>query len=76
MKLHEETSESSYSLLSSKFLEVISKFAPLKKNILRGNHSPFVTKEFTVYKSYLQWTLSISNSQGIDKLVRDSESSR
>ena len=42
----EENSESSYSLISNKFLEVVNKHAPLKKKVLRGNHSPFVTKEF------------------------------
>ena len=47
----EENSESSYSLISNKFLEVVNKHAPLKKKVLRGNHSPFVTKEFqkTIY---------------------------
>ena len=45
-KLDEENSESSYSLISNKFLEVVNKHAPLKKKVLRGNHSPFVTKEF------------------------------
>ena len=46
IKLDEENSESSYSLISNKFLEVVNKHAPLKKKVLRGNHSPFVTKEF------------------------------
>ena len=46
IKLDEKNSESSYPLISNKFLEVVNKNAPLKKNILRGNHSPFVTKEF------------------------------
>lgn len=45
IKLDEETSESSYSLVSSKPLEVINKSAPLKKKMLRGNHFPFVTNE-------------------------------
>ena len=51
IKLDEENSESSYSLISNKFLEVVNKHAPLKKKVLRGNHSPFVTKEFqkTIY---------------------------
>ena len=44
IELDEENSESSYSLISNKFLEVINKHAPLKKNVLRGNHSSFVIK--------------------------------
>ena len=44
IKVDEENSESSYSLISNKFLEVVNKHAPSKKNFLRGNHSPFVTK--------------------------------
>ena len=43
IKLDEENSESSYSLLSNKFLEVVNKHAPLRKKILRGSHSPFAT---------------------------------
>ena len=39
-------SESSYSLIPIEFLGVVNKHAPLKKKILGGNHSPFVTKEF------------------------------
>ena len=46
IKLDEENSESSYSLISDKLLEVVNKHAPLKNTVLRGNHSPFVTKEF------------------------------
>ena len=46
IKLDEENSESSYSLISNKFLWVVKKHALLKKKKLRGNHSPFVTKEF------------------------------
>ena len=45
IKLDEKNSESSYSLISNKFPEVVNKHAPLKKKVLRGNHSPFVTKE-------------------------------
>ena len=44
IKLDEENSESSYSLISNKFLEVVNKHALLKKKLLRGNHFPFVTK--------------------------------
>ena len=45
-------SESSYSLIPNEFLEVVNKHAPLKKKILGGNHSLFVTKEFqkAIYK--------------------------
>ena len=46
IKLDEQNSESSYSLSSNKFLEVLKKHAPLKKKVLKGNHSPFVSKEF------------------------------
>ena len=46
IKLDEENSESSYSLISNKFPEVVNKHVPLKKKNLRGNDSPFVTKEF------------------------------
>ena len=46
IKLDEKNSESSYSLISNKFLEVVNKHALLKKKVLRGNYSPFVTKEF------------------------------
>ena len=46
IKLDEQNSESSYSLISNKFLEVLKKHAPLKKKVLKGNHSPFVSKEF------------------------------
>ena len=46
IKLDEENSERSYSLISNKLLEVVNKHAPLKKKVLRGNPSPFVTKEF------------------------------
>ena len=41
IKLDEENS-----LISNKFLQVVNKHTPLKKKVLRGNHSPFVTKEF------------------------------
>ena len=44
IKVDEENSESSYSLISNKFLEVVNKHALLKKKLLRGNHFPFVTK--------------------------------
>ena len=46
IKLDEQNSESSYSLSSNKFLEVLKKHAPLKKKVLKGNHSPFVSEEF------------------------------
>ena len=46
IKLDEQNSESSYSLSSNKFLEVLKEHAPLKKKVLKGNHSPFVSKEF------------------------------
>ena len=46
IKLDAENSQSSYLLISNKFLEVVNKHAPLKKKVLRGNHSPFVTKKF------------------------------
>ena len=46
IKLDEQNSESSYLLSSNKFLEVLKKHAPLKKKVLKGNHSPFVSKEF------------------------------
>ena len=46
VKLDEENSESSYSLISNKFLEVVNKHVPWKKKVLRGNQSPLVTKEF------------------------------
>ena len=46
IKLDEQNSESSYSLISNKFLEVLKKHAPLKKKVLKGNHSPSVSKEF------------------------------
>ena len=46
IKLDKENSESNYSLISNKFLEVVNKHAPLKKKILKGNHAPFATKEF------------------------------
>ena len=45
MIVDEEHSESSYLLISYKFLEVVNKHAPLKEKILRGTHSLFVTKE-------------------------------
>ena len=45
MIIDEEHSESSYLLISYKFLEVVNKHAPLKEKILRGIHSFFVTKE-------------------------------
>ena len=45
IKLDEENSESSYSFMSNKFLEVVNEHAPLKKKVLRDNHSLFVTKE-------------------------------
>ena len=48
IKLDEENSESSYSLISNKFLEDVKKHAPLKKTILPGTHSTFV-----ISKSYL-----------------------
>ena len=48
IKLDEENSESSYSLISNKFLEDVNKHAPLKKTILPGTHSTFV-----ISKSYL-----------------------
>ena len=46
IKLDEENSESSYSLISNKFLEVVNKHASLMEKVLRVNHSSFVTKEF------------------------------
>ena len=46
IKLDKENSESNYSLISNKFLEVVNKHAPLKKKILKGNHAPLATKEF------------------------------
>ena len=46
LKQDEENSESSYSIISNKFLEVVNKHAPLKIKVLKDNHSPFVTKEF------------------------------
>ena len=44
IKVDEENSESSYSLISNNFLEVVDKHAVTKKKNLKGNHSPFVTK--------------------------------
>ena len=35
-----------YFQLCNTFLEVVEKHAPIKKKVLRGNHAPFVTKEF------------------------------
>ena len=32
--------------LSTKFQEVVNRHVPLKKKILRGNHTPFIDKEF------------------------------
>ena len=60
-------SESSYSLIPNEFLEVVNKHAPLKKKILRGNHSPFVTKEFqkAIYtRSKLKNKMSQNPSRG------------
>ena len=51
IKLDAENSQSSYLLISNKFLEVVNKHAPLKKKVLRGNHSPFCNQEIS--KSYL-----------------------
>ena len=45
MIMDEEHSESSYLLISYKFLEVVNKHALLKEKTLRGIHPLFVTKE-------------------------------
>ena len=35
-----------YDKLCDTFSDIVEKHAPMKKKVLRGNHSPFVTKEF------------------------------
>ena len=35
-----------YNFLTTKFEEAVNRHAPLKKKILRGNHTPFIDKEF------------------------------
>ena len=39
-------SESDFATLRKKFIEILDKFASLKKKYSRGNHSKFVTKAF------------------------------
>ena len=41
-----------YTNLSKTFSEVVQKHEPLKKKILRGNHAPFINREFRkeIYK--------------------------
>ena len=34
-----------YSVLSDTFSKIVNRHAPIKKKILRGNHSPFIIKE-------------------------------
>ena len=40
-------SELDFATLKKIFIEVLDKFAPLKKNYTRANHSKFVTKELS-----------------------------
>ena len=35
-----------YNFLTTKIQETVNRHAPLKKKILRGNHAPFIDKEF------------------------------
>ena len=35
-----------YNFLTTKFQEAVNRLAPLKRKILRGNHAPFIDKEF------------------------------
>ena len=39
--------ESDLATLRKTFIETLDKFAPLKKNYIRANHSKFVTKELS-----------------------------
>ena len=40
-------SESDFATLRKKFIEILDKFAPLKKKYIRGNRSKFVTRELS-----------------------------
>ena len=46
IKLDEENSESCYSLISNKFSRGCKQTCSVKEKVLRGNHFPFLTKEF------------------------------
>ena len=42
-----------YDFLTTKFQDAVNRHPPLKKKILRGNHAPFIDKEFrkAIYKA-------------------------
>ena len=43
---HENKPNFNYDSLVNKFSELVNKHAPLKSKTLRGNHAPFMNKEF------------------------------
>ena len=44
--LDSEDPKENYNFLTTKFQEAVNRHTPLKKKILRGNHVPFIDREF------------------------------
>ena len=52
LSANSDNSRENYTNLSQTFSKVVQKHAPLIKKIVRGNHAPFINKEFRkeIYK--------------------------
>ena len=46
LSANSDNSRENYTNLSQTFSKVVQKLAPLIKKIVRGNHAPFINKEF------------------------------